>query len=254
MSEHGQETTLADAVVRWDIESLATPCSGFNTWCLLLCRVNVGVAAVVQPEPHANNKAAKLEVHEAKVCTAGWRYLELLKKRNMREGKQHVGSRDHGNTPLLLSSLPANAMQIMQDHLRCMIRVIRGLVVNKLIVSALRAGQRAPDEAYTNHIAVYPRAGIHEYTGHIGTGLLSLLFSAVTRDDVDTLSAVLADKRVKALGRCEFSFNRGNCGYAYCDMSDEMTDDEDCAGVTLLQYAAEIGASGCAEVLLIGAL
>ena len=59
--------------------------------------------------------------------------------------------------------------------------------------------------------------------------------------DAATLADALEDARVVALGQQQLVFNRFNCGKAYCDLDgDEMTDDEDAVGRTLLAEVAKL--------------
>eukprot|EP00049_Salpingoeca_infusionum_P014606 m.276183 g.276183 ORF g.276183 m.276183 type:complete len:1002 (-) comp15709_c0_seq1:310-3315(-) len=81
-------------------------------------------------------------------------------------------------------------------------------------------------------------------------GINYLLFGCVKANHVDNLLRVLQDPRVKALTpHCKFNRFIMAPSFASYDM-DEATDDEDIAGITLLQYAAELGHTECVKVII----
>ena len=107
----------------------------------------------------------------------------------------------------------------------------------------------------------YPKAGDYDNDRSVNSkfaGCTKLLFSAVARGDADTLRAVLEDPRVIALDRPYFywgNYEPGpvsfeEAGKAWNDTGDVVVEDEGAAGVSLLQYAAEVDAAGCIEVIL----
>merc|ERR1712127_537190 len=80
--------------------------------------------------------------------------------------------------------------------------------------------------------------------------LTTVLFAAVHRHDEKTLQAVLADSRVRSIPKDSCSLGFGE-GYAYCTRDEEIQlDDASRGGVSLLQYAAAVGAAGCTRAIL----
>ena len=133
--------------------------------------------------------------------------------------------------------------------------------VDKLIKSALLdegGGGGEDDKTFTNYIAAYPNAGERSCDGDFPKLLLKLLFSTVARDDAGTLSAVLGDVRVQAIPKTNGSYGGHHFGGlrfggpSYWDLDRENTldDGETPNAVSLLQYAAEVNAFGCAEAIL----
>jgi hypothetical protein len=137
---------------------------------------------------------------------------------------------------------------------------INNVDVDNLIKSALldESGGGEDDRTFTNYIAVYPNAGEKGCDGDFPKLLLKLLFSAVAHDDADTLSTVLGDVRVQAIPKNNGSYGGHHYGGlrfggpSYWDLDRENTldDGETPNAVSLLQYAAEVNAFRCAEVIL----
>ena len=133
--------------------------------------------------------------------------------------------------------------------------------IGKLVTIALQeddasegaAERPAEDRAAFKEYICYKCGGRGEGGGGeyvVPKRLLKLLFSTVKRGDAATLRAVLEHERVRAIGPENFDFNSGD-GVAYLDLGDSTYDDEDAIiGKTLLEYAAELGAAGCAYVIL----